>query len=1198
MKFRLSSFTIAAVFAASLLIVQACKEDDPLVTTGGILGTITNADTKVPLKGVSISLTPTGSTKVTGDDGSYAFENLDEQEYTLTCIKDDYVPSTKKVTVKANMNSNVDIALEPITPVLNVSTATLNFGSSISTLALDISNAGKGVLDWSIAYDSTWFACSPKAGTTEKTSSSVVVSVSRAGKERGSYTQVFAISSNGGSQIVTVSMEVGGIAWSAEPTALNFGTLTSSQQLTLTNNGTGSINYSAETSNEWIALSKTAGSITKNDYITVIVSREALSAGSYTGTITIQSGIENLIIPVQMDVAAHEQPVVGFEQITNIAYNSAHFNGTMVSVGSDKVTRYGFCWNTAPNPTVSNNASNLGDCTNPLAFESTATNLTHSTKYYVRAYAENSVGLSYSSEQSFTTAGVPTTPTVATGNVSEIASATAKAGGTVSSLGNEAEITQYGHVWSVNANPTIDLATRTNLGTLSVTGAYVSDIEGLSPNVQYHIRAYATNARGTAYGDDITFTTTVGDATLTTAAVTDIVHNAATCGGTITNLGGHTIVEQGVCWATTTMPTLDNHTVVAALSVANTFSCRITGLATTTSYHARAYVKTQTGAVYYGDNQPFTTTQVVSLPTAATTTVSNITSTRATLQSSITGDGNSPITDCGFVYATWQNPTIDAANKESCGTGTTSFGKSVTTLTEGTTYYVRAYATNAMGTAYGTEVTFTTTAINIPTLATVTVSAVGTTSATLQSSVTSNGNADVTEAGFCWSVNPYPTIYDSKQASSSTTTLSYTLTGLNSATTYYVRSYAINSKGTSYSDENNFTTITPPTNVIFVSYNGDNSNDGRSWESAKKTIAAAMTAATSGYQVWVRTGTYEENVTLKEGVDVYGGFSGTESSVGERTAGSKTTLLGSRFIQGASFSTNTVVDGFTVSTVSTAMSMSGGLTLNNVAFSSCTNTIGITNSTLTNCSLTNNTKQISLTGCTVSNSTISDNTNDYIVLSGTTINSSTMNHNVFLLVSNGEINNSTITNNTISGVSLNSGSLTNCKIQGNTLGVNVSSGGGSIVGCLITGNSADVWYYGIFIGANIGTRVNIYNCTINNAVPNYSGRYSEIYTNTGDVRIINSIVYPKGSSSASIVNNSATLYVSNTISANTFATGTGNVTVTSIDDYMLDSDYNPQSGSPAVNAGDNSLVSTSKDVNGNVRVQGGTVDIGAVESSY
>ena len=99
-------------------------------------------------------------------------------------------------------------------------------------------------------------------------------------------------------------------------------------------------------------------------------------------------------------------------------------------------------------------------------------------------------------------------------------------------------------------------------------------------------------------------------------------------------------------------------------------------------------------------------TQVV--PTVTTTTASNITDTTVVCGGNIINDGGATITICGVCWSTSQNPTI----YNNCiirGATTGSFTSNITGLTAGTTYYVRAYATNAVGTAYGNEISFTTT---------------------------------------------------------------------------------------------------------------------------------------------------------------------------------------------------------------------------------------------------------------------------------------------------------------------------------------------------------------------------------------------------------------------------------------------------------------------------------------------------------
>ena len=98
------------------------------------------------------------------------------------------------------------------------------------------------------------------------------------------------------------------------------------------------------------------------------------------------------------------------------------------------------------------------------------------------------------------------------------------------------------------------------------------------------------------------------------------------------------------------------------------------------------------------------------LPVVTTTSVSAITNTSATTGGHVTGDGGAVITSRGVVCGTASNPTI-AGPKTSDGIGRGSFTSILTDLQAGTTHYLRAYATNSEGTAYGNQITFTTTDI-------------------------------------------------------------------------------------------------------------------------------------------------------------------------------------------------------------------------------------------------------------------------------------------------------------------------------------------------------------------------------------------------------------------------------------------------------------------------------------------------------
>ena len=129
-----------------------------------------------------------------------------------------------------------------------------------------------------------------------------------------------------------------------------------------------------------------------------------------------------------------------------------------------------------------------------------------------------------------------------------------------------------------------------------------------------------------------------------------------------------------------------------------------------TIYHVRAYATNKTGTAY-GNDVSFTTAAVNSLtvPTLTTTSISSITQNSAAGGGNITGDGGSTVTARGICWNTSHNPTI-TNSKTSNGLGTGSYTSALISLTANTTYYVRAYATNANGTAYGNEISFMTAA--------------------------------------------------------------------------------------------------------------------------------------------------------------------------------------------------------------------------------------------------------------------------------------------------------------------------------------------------------------------------------------------------------------------------------------------------------------------------------------------------------
>ena len=173
----------------------------------------------------------------------------------------------------------------------------------------------------------------------------------------------------------------------------------------------------------------------------------------------------------------------------------------------------------------------------------------------------------------------------------------------------------------------------------------------------------------------------------------------------------------------------------------------------------------------------------------------------------VTFDGWSEITARGVCWSTSPNPTINDS-KTTDGSGIGSFTSNITGLADGTTYYVRAYATNSKGTAYGEEKSFTTIAKTLPQITTANVTSITANTAVCGGNVTSDGNATITARGVCWSTSPNPTITDNKTTDGSGIgSFTSNITGLTLNTTYYVRAYATNEKGTAYGEEKSFATF-------------------------------------------------------------------------------------------------------------------------------------------------------------------------------------------------------------------------------------------------------------------------------------------------------------------------------------------------------------------------------------------------------
>ena len=509
-----------------------------------------------------------------------------------------------------------------------------------------------------------------------------------------------------------------------------------------------------------------------------------------------------------------KEPVVKTHAVSEIAATSAVGGGEVVEDGRADVTERGVCWSTIENPTIADahsvDGAGLG------SFVSNITGLTPNTAYYVRAYATNSEGTSYGEQVNFMTLEeIIELATVKTSLVTGITSTTAVAGGDVTADGGT-EVTAKGVCWSTSQEPTIE-GEHTENG--AGTGEFTVELSGLEQNTTYYVRAYATNKEGTAYGEEVSFTTlqenVVVKPMVTTLEIAGVSQTTAVTGGNVTSDGGAEVTARGVCWSTSQEPTIEGeHTTDGAGT--GEFQSNLSGLTANTTYYVRAYATNSEGTAY-GEEISFTTLEehIVVEPTVITVSISEVTETTAVTGGNVTSDGGGEVSARGVCWSTSQEPTVEG-NHTTDGTGVGEFVSNLTDLTDNTTYFVRAYATNEQGTSYGEQMSFTTVKhIDLPEVTTIEPAEITSISAVTGGNVISDGGAEVTAKGVCWSTSQNPTISDSFSTDGiGLGEYISIINGLTINTTYYVRAYATNAAGTAYGEEFSFTTLCDLPTVI------------------------------------------------------------------------------------------------------------------------------------------------------------------------------------------------------------------------------------------------------------------------------------------------------------------------------------------------------------------------------------------------
>ncbi len=312
-------------------------------------------------------------------------------------------------------------------------------------------------------------------------------------------------------------------------------------------------------------------------------------------------------------------------------------------------------------------------------------------------------------------AGVNSIPTVTSGAASAITTTTATVAGTLPSIGCS-PVTVYGIEYSTTLgfpNGTGTAVPSSNLSGIN----YSSALTGLAAGTIYYYHAYATNTQGTAYGTELNFTTASATPTLSATALTAFGN---VCINTTTGPNSFTITGTALTAANVTVSALAGFTY--SITSGGTYTTTLSLTQPGGAFSQQIFVRFSPTAVQsYSGNIPVggggaTAINVAaagagvnSIPTVTSSSASAITATTATVAGTLPSIGCSPVTVYGIEYSiTLGFPNGGGAPVPSTNLSGVDFSAALTGLTASTTYYYHAYATNAAGTAYGTELSFTT----------------------------------------------------------------------------------------------------------------------------------------------------------------------------------------------------------------------------------------------------------------------------------------------------------------------------------------------------------------------------------------------------------------------------------------------------------------------------------------------------------
>lgn len=498
------------------LLCTACADDiQEEVTVGRISGVVSDKNTGEPVATVSAVLSPGGNSTVTGSDGSFEFVNLAPGEYTVNISKEGYNENNKEVAVTAGQTTQAHLLIERIPAVITADRTELDFGKDygVNTLSFNIVNNNYEKLSWEMVNNCGWITdVSPKSGTLDygKTGT-IIVKINRDLLADGNNTTVLVLSTEGvGSTEITVkaygqakkkavlnTLEVSSIT---ATTAVLTGEIIDDGYPKYYERGivfSEQMMPTVEQTLQRLTATMTADSIYSCQAVGLTLGKTyyvRAYAVNEMGTAYSSNQVSFTTVAVGGKVTMN-----GVDDI-NLSEHAAVAHGEILELGDPAYTERGFVYSpTNSSPTIYNSKV-VVEGSGKGTFDAKLTGLQRETTYYVRAYVKNEAGVVYS-DNTVTFSTEESLATVETLEATDIDESTYSAvlRGKVTFAGNPS-YTERGFVYSSEySTPTID-DNKVVVNGVGL-GEFEARVSNLSSTSITYVRAYATNSKGTSYGE-------------------------------------------------------------------------------------------------------------------------------------------------------------------------------------------------------------------------------------------------------------------------------------------------------------------------------------------------------------------------------------------------------------------------------------------------------------------------------------------------------------------------------------------------------------------------------------------------------------------------------------------------------------------------------------------------------------------------